>query len=281
MKNLAVAAAAALFSLGAVAQGLPQCLNPDVLNALVYNGRIESKATVTRTLPATLVGFRAPSGFSLIGTAVRDSGRATLVAFKTALSSEQAMSALTESLRADGWAPEAPQGPGQTFTVPGEPQYVTVCRNSERRSLVVRDVGGVRYANISLTTEQRSLACNEKDPRMGGMDLMAMQSSMPKFTFPSTTRQAGPGGGGGGSNDIYRTATRIQSPDSGASLAEHLAGQLTAQGWKRDSAWNGTVSSGSNWKRQADGKTTWGTLEIVRMASDMHDVRFTVQTKTP
>jgi hypothetical protein len=281
MKNIAVAATAALFSIAAVAQGLPQCVNPDVLNGLVYNGRIEAKATITRALPASLARFRAPSGFSLIGTAVRDSGRSTQVAFKTSLSGDQAMSALIETLRADGWAPEAPQGPGQTFTVPGEPQYVTVCRNSERRTLIVRDVGGTRYANLGLTAEQRSLACNQKDPRMGGMDMMSMQSAMPRFTFPSTARQAGPGGGGSGSNDIFRTSTRIQSPDSGASLAEHLAGQLTSQGWKRDSAWNGTASSGSNWKRQADGKTTWGTLEIVRMASDMHDVRFTVQTKTP
>lgn len=281
MKNLAIAATASFFSMGALAQGLPQCLNPDVLNGLIFNGRIESKATITRTLPASLAGFRAPTGMTLIGTAVRDSGRSTSVGFKTSLPSDQAVAALTATLRTDGWAPEAEQGPGQTFTVPGEPVHVTVCRNAERRNIMVRDVGGVRYANIMLSAEQRTLACNEKDPRAMGFDMMAMQSAMPKFTFPPTARQSGPGGGGGGSNDIWSTSTRIQSPDSGASLAEHLAGQLTSQGWKRDSAWSGTASSGSNWKRQLDGKPSWGTLEIVRMGGDLHEVRFTSQTKMP
>lgn len=281
MKRIIIAAVAALSSFGAVAQGLPQCANPEVLNALVYNGRIESRATVTRTLPAGLAGYRAPSGFSLIGTAVRDSGRSTLVAFKTELASERAMTALTESVRADGWLPEAPQGGGQTFTVPGDPLHVTVCRNSERRSLSVRDMGTFRYASVGMSREQRSLACNEKDPRMGAFDVRAMQSLMPNFTFPATARQSGPGGGGGGSNDIWKSATRIQSPDSGAFLSDHLASQLDAQGWRRDSAWNGRVSSGSNWKRQADGKAMWGTLEVVRTGADQHEVRFTLQTRTP
>lgn len=284
MRKLAIAVPAAIFSLTAVGQDLLQCVDPDVANGLLFNGRAETALTVTGALPEDMSGYRAPAGFELVGTAVRGAGTTTTVAFKTALSSEDAYAALLASLEPDGWAVEANERIPQTFNVASQPVSGTVCRNTERLSLRVQDADGVRYATVSAYPDQPARACNAEDPRLasGGRAMFDnLRSRMPTLDFPANARAVdGFGGGMGGSGQTVSTSSRIQSPDSAASLSALLAGQLTAQGWSRDAAWTGSLSSGSTWTQQGDdAEPYWGTLEIVSIGGGTYHVGFMLMTR--
>ncbi len=281
MKKSASAAALMLFALAASSQELLQCANPDVLNGLVFRGRSDAKMTVTRAMPKEMPGMRAPAGFELIGTGVRPAGDWS-TAFKTALAADKAMAALTDALATDGWSIEARQSPPETFNVSGQPQASIVCRNGERRSLSVQDMGTTRYARMQAVTDQRARACNTEDPRLRGTDMFTNAArDMPRLDFPatshSTSMDATPGGGG---PDSYSTASRIQSPDSAAGLAAHFAAQLAKQGWRQDGAWSGARSAGSTWTRIAsDGQPAWGMLEILGISRGVYEAGFTLTRK--
>jgi hypothetical protein len=233
-------------------------------------------------LPDVLTNLRAPADFELIGTAVRGDSGLTTVAFRTDLAGDEAFAAMLGSLETDGWTLEADQSSSQTFNVTGQPVNGTVCRDSERMSLIVQNVDDIRYASINSYVDQRALECGVEDPRLAlrgpGM-FEAMRTAMPRLEFPASTRPAdgrgGLGGGMSGSGDTVSTSSRIESPDSAAILAEHLAGQLSAQGWRRDAAWSGSLSAGSTWTRNGnDGRPSWGTLEIVSFGDDIYEVGF-------
>jgi hypothetical protein len=281
MKQLSILLVAGCFTLTAFGQDMLQCVNPDVVNSLVFGGRAESRMSLSATLPDSMSDYRAPAGFELIGTGVRGEGVTTIVAFKTELASEHAFAALVDSVEAEGWELEEEQSSLQTFNVSSQPVRGMVCRDAKRRMLSVQDVAGMRYATLSTNQDQRSYACHAEDPRMamGGPAMFgAMRSLMPKLDFPETTRpadgQGGFGGGMSGSGDTISTSSRIVSPDTAASLAEHLALQMTAQGWRRDAAWNGSLTSGSTWMLQGEDGPSWGTLEIVGFGDDVYEVGF-------
>ncbi len=58
---------AGLVALAASAQEQRQCVNPDIVNGLVFRGRSDLKVTLVRGLPAYMTGIRAPAGFNPIG----------------------------------------------------------------------------------------------------------------------------------------------------------------------------------------------------------------------
>lgn len=283
MRKPAVVAISAAFSLPVLGQDLLQCVDPDVANGLISGSRSETRLTVTRTLPEALSAYRAPDGFELIGSAVRGDALLTTTAFKTELDTAEAFAALLGSFEEDGWVVEPDQAPQQTFNVTSQPLTGVVCRDRKRRALSVRETDGVRYASILLPAEMPSWECNAEDRRLGGMEsFTALRAQMPKLDFPPTARPASgaPGiGGYSGSGQTVSTSSRISSPDTAASLAEHLAPQMTAQGWSVDASWSGSVSAGSTWTRRgADDTPYWGTLEVFSIGDDTYDVAFMIMT---
>src|SRR5690606_29507188 len=124
--------------------------NRDVLNGLIFQARAEAHATITRTLPAELSRLDVPDQFELIGTAARGDGGG-VTAFKTSEPAARAFDLLLTALATDGWEVEMPQGVmmQQTFNAPTQIQGSTICRNGERRAVLVRDVEDVRLASIN------------------------------------------------------------------------------------------------------------------------------------
>lgn len=277
MHKPAIALVIAFFAAAATAQQPLQCLNPDVLNGLVFLGRSELKVEVTRSLPPAMSGLRAPDAFSLIGTGVRDSGRITNVAYKTALTIDKAYTDIVAALGSAGWAVEASAAAGTTFNVAGAPRTTSVCRNGDRRAVMVAEVAGVRYVNIiGYAQGEQPRDCNAPDPGPGNLAFMTARNAVPRFRFPAGTAIAQGGGGGGGGSDVFTSATRIISSESATALAELLASQLQGQGWRPDSVWSGAGSAGSTWRKLDEGRLTWGTLEIVRVSERTYDVDFTL-----
>lgn len=270
MRKLATAAAAAVCTLASFAQQPLQCPHPDILNGLVLLGRSDIKMTVTRGSTGFLGNFRAPAGFMLIGTGVRDSS--TTVAYKTSQSSDKAFAALVAALGAEGWAAEAQPGTGATFNVAGAPKEGILCLNGERRAILATEVEGISYVTVNSYPSRGARECNTPDPAMN----LSFGMGAPRFQFPAGTSLAQGFGGGGGSNQSYSTSSRIISPETPARLVEHLASQIEAQGWQPDSGWSGAGSAGSTWSKTVNGQSTSGLLDIVRVSADTHDVSFTL-----
>jgi hypothetical protein len=266
----AVFIAVSIFSMAASAQEVLQCTNPDILNGLVFLGRSEMKMTVTLGSSGFMASFRAPEGFRLIGSAVREEGSSSVVAYKTALPGDKAYSALLAAFEAEGWAIEGVRGSGAMFNVAGGHSEGTICRNGERRALLATEAGGQAYVSINAgRTDARN--CNAPD-------LISMRpgNGMPRFQFPAGTSLAQGGGGGGGSNRNYTTTSRIISTEAAAQLVQHLAPQIETQGWSRDSGWAGVGSAGSTWRKTIEGESAIGVLEIIRVSEGTYEVNFTI-----
>jgi hypothetical protein len=273
MCKLAAAIGATAFALAVPAQQPLQCVNPQLLNGLVFLGRSELKINVTPGQPAFMKDVKVPAGLVLIGSGVRQGGMTT-VAYKTSLTSEKAFAGVVAGLEAEGWMVEARPGQAATFNVAGSPREGTLCRDGRRRDVTVAEVGGVRYVNVAAFGESRRRGCNE-DPFASPAFLMG-PGATPRFQFPEGTSLARGAGAGGGSDRMYSTSSRIISADTPARLVEYLASQLEGQGWQADSTWSATSSAGSTWRKTHEGEPATGALEIVRVSEGTYDVDFTL-----
>jgi hypothetical protein len=286
MKKLILVLSGALVSLTAVGQDLLQCVNPDVVNSLLFHGRADLHQTVTRGLPADLADVAVPGGFELIGGAVRDEMGIATVAFKTHLDSDEAFAALLASSEAKGWELEDDTQPfmARVFNLSSGPTTGTICLNGERRSLRVRDVAGNRYATVATQASDRPRDCNAPDPRLAMRPPMPglATGELPSLYLPESVREPNGnplGGGSGMSGANFSTSVQVASPESGARIADHLAGQMVEQGWLEDGRWTGALSAGSSWTRQAeDGVSLAGTIEIVDLGDDQFHVSFRMRT---
>ena len=278
MKKLAIATVGALFSLTAMGQDLLQCLHPDVANGLLFGGNPAQQVVVTSELPQSLSGFRAPTGFTLIGTAERVQTETTTVAYMTNLERGDALGALVSAFGADGWELEEEILPvAPVFTLSSAPTRGTICRDGERLALSIRDNDGTRFANLDSVGSDRPRGCHEEDPRMSMRPSMmgGIQEYFPSLTFPESTQAADGGslgGGFSGAGDSTRTSARIESPDSAQSLSSHLGAQMLEQGWRQDASWSGNLSAGASWMKLEDDTTVWGTLDIIGVDDDTYEV---------
>jgi hypothetical protein len=287
MRKFILAFASLAIGPAAMAQQALQCANPDVLNSLAFNARSDARVVVTRAMPASDAGFRAPADFTLIGSGVRGNNVSTVVAYRTSLDAARAYDSLLAFMSSEGWRREIQQGAQPQVTIPQEPILAaSLCREGERRNLLVQEIEGVRYATISGAETLPPRACNAPRPEqafsgnpMGAFN--AAMALMPQFTFPDTARMSG-GAGPGTTNNNARgasTTVRIESPDPAATLAGNLAAQLARQGWSKDAEWNGAVSTGSTWTRKAeDGKPFTGMLQFISVGKGLYEVGFTVSS---
>nr|PZN63409.1 MAG: hypothetical protein DIU62_11125 [Pseudomonadota bacterium] len=262
------------------AEDLLRHADPDVLNGLIFGGRAAQRARVTDTIPADLADVQVPKGFVLIGTAERGDGMVT-TAFATGIELEPAFDALLQALLAAGWQTEMQPAQAPTFTVAtdGRSEAVQlVCRDSRRRIVTAREFEGVRHVSTATIPGQAARPCHARDsaPGFGSLaQLQALQSQMPRITFPDGVKITGPGGGGGGGDAIHQSV-RVSSPEETlTSLLLDLSRQLTAQGWRRDATWNGQIAAGAVWTRTSrDGVALMVLLEIIDAGDSQFDVRF-------
>lgn len=284
MRKFIIAAGLMAVTVVASAQEALQCVNPDVLNSLLFNARAEAKLEVRRTMPDIIAGFRAPAGFQLIGSGVRGQGQATSVAYKTTLQDQAALDSLVGFLSQEGWRRENTQQslpPGVIIAGP-QPTAEMLCRNGERRNVRVQDIGGMRYATITGFRTSPPRACDAPQPQQDFLDPMASinarRANLPRLSFPDTARMSTTSAPNGINEQRTASSTvRIESPDSPASLVRLLSRQLVEQGWRSDAQWSGRISSGSTWtRRNADGQAMWGTLEILGVGAGTYDVGFTL-----
>lgn len=273
MRRFIIAATVAATSIAAGAQSPMQCANPDIINGVLFAGHAEEKIEVAPGLPALMSGFRAPSGLSLIGTGVRGAGAMTNVAYKSALSTDKTFAAIVAALGADGWETEFTDDPGSTFNISGGRKSGVLCKDDERRTVVVWGVAGVSYANIVMVPQVDRRKCNDTGRGTGPFGLRV---DLPRLQFPAGTILPRGPGGGGGSDRYYDSTTRVISTQTAAQLLELLGGQMQRQGWRPDADWSGAGSVGSTWRNTVGDQLAWSTLEITGVGKDTYDVGLSV-----
>lgn len=288
MRKLITAFLSATFAVAGSAQGVLQCVNPDVVNGLVFNGRPEARFSIRPTIPDNLEGFEAPRTFVLIGTANYEQNPSNVfVGYRVDAPAIPAFQAWVSFLGERGWKRETQPMPQQQPMAAGQAAVgrlaTRLCRDGERRNLLVQVVDSTFYATASVIETFPPRPCGvpeilqQPNTDFTG-SINAVRAMMPQFTYPTTARMSGgPGPGGNvGSNTVWDSA-RIESPDSAASLLEKLGRQLATQGWSSDADWKGKRSAGSTWTRKGgDGKSYWGTLEILDLEKNLHEIGFTV-----
>ncbi|HTP38101.1 MAG TPA: hypothetical protein VMI92_00860 [Steroidobacteraceae bacterium] len=275
MRKLAMTAIASCVALAAAAEQPLQCVNPDIINGVLFFGRSEGKIDVTRGLPPFMSGLRTPADFSVIGSGVRDNGMTTIVAYKTSLDSDNAYAAIVAALGTEGWEVEPQPGSTEAFRLANGPRDGILCRNAERRGVRVWEAAGVRYVNIETYPQAHPHDCNTPDPAMTRA-FFGPNSAVPRFQFPAGTSLAQGAGGGGGSSEVYSTSSRVISTETPARLVGFLAGELQDQGWRQDADWSGNGNAGSTWRKTIDGQLTWGALKITRVSEGTYAVDFTL-----
>lgn len=274
MRKTVVALATAALAVAVAAQQPGLCLDPQLINGLVFLGRPDQKAVVAPGQASFMKDVRMPAQLLLIGSAERDNGLAT-VAYRTSLSPDKAHAAAADALAAAGWLPE-PRTAAATFSVAGAaPRNEVFCHDGETRQLLVRDINGARYVNIVHFAQAGSRQCGA-DPAMESMSMMAIRNLLPGIRFPEDASPAFPLGAGGGSNSLFTTTSRIISSRTPGSLLDYIAGQLQDQGWQPDASWTSGSSAGSTWHRTHDGEPVSGTLEIMRAGDGTLEMEFTV-----
>lgn len=265
-----------------VAQDLLSCVDPDVKQALVFQG-FDGDTVVSRELPKAFADFRAPEIFEFIGSSV--SSLQTTVAYKTSLAAETALNDSVESLVDSGWQ-EFPNVMPQTggFRNSSQPSYSNLCREDQMSSVIARRVGESTFVNMSTTSNQGNFSCSTmmSSPAMGGRD-RGLSEHMPTLSLPEGT--SNPRGAlfalgmGGASSDsrTARTSIAVSTQMSAQELVDDFGQQLGEQKWRMDAQWSGRLSTGSTWSTQPNDTTSlFGALDIVRIAESSYQAYFRI-----
>lgn len=277
MRRVACFMMIALSGVAAFGQGLLDCVEPDVLRALLSPRLGEPPPVITAAVPPELSGLKMPGGFTWIGSAERVTGRLdattnatlTTAAWRSNLAPEAARAAAAAALVAAGWEVRAPFGPGiQVFSSPAMAMSgQTACRDGKPVNVNASAMDGVTYALIIIQrgNNNRS-ACNESVPPFF-TSATGLQRYLPRLELPANPVTGLParwrsGGLGSSAGSVHANAD-FSVDDTAGNVAQHFARQMAEQGWTRDAAWSGAVTAGSSWSKRPDaGTRIQGTLQV-------------------
>jgi hypothetical protein len=276
MRRVAFIMMITLSGVTAFGQGLLDCIEPDVLRALLLQGQGERPPVITGAVPAELAALKMPGQFTWIGSAERITGRVDAstnasqvsAAWRSTLAPAAARAAVASALTASGW--EVQQRPGlgmNVFTSDSMPDTQTACRESRPVNVASNVMDGVTYTLVTIqrgsNTEMTcTLLSRFSAAPNSGFEPYLPQLAMPVDPATGATVRLGSGSmstGPGAPAVTVRAEFTVK--DSAGNVARHFAKQMTEQGWSSDANWSGAATAGSSWsKRVADGSLIQGTL---------------------
>ncbi len=276
MRKLAISALGALLGCGAYGQDLLECVNPDVVAALLGDFRSTVSPVVSTELPEQLAGYEAPAAFEWIGS--MQTGSETIAAFRTDLAPADAEQQFLTALRQAGfdtWKSEDSYG----FVLTGPPLYTSICRDGRRGGLYVRERAGVRFVATNFSTSATPQSCAEAMAPPDRSMSRAGFSYLPLLELPPSvliSRRPGamPTEMNSGSNNTFAARVEVEGLGSVANLVGLLDQQITRQGWVAEASWSGEHSSGSAWTRTVDGVRLAGRLTVERIDGEHYQLEF-------
>jgi hypothetical protein len=280
MRRVALFAMAALSGLTAFGQGLLDCVEPDVLRALLPQGQGQGMPVITGEVPQELAALRMPGSFSWIGSAERIVGRVNATtnasqvsaAWRSSLAPEAARVAAAAALTSSGWQVQPPRGIS-VFTSAASPFFQAACRDRKAINFNTSAMEGATYVLVTLRRGDTSgdAMCNQ--PASPAFSTgTGLDAHLPRLDLPvdpatgvaALLRTAGYGSNGNSGRVDAHAEFTIR--DSAGNIARHLARQMAEQGWISDAEWSGTASAGSSWsKALGDGVRVHGSLSVTAL----------------
>lgn len=272
----------------------PDCIDPDVLYGLLLPGLQGQSFRVASVVPPELAGFKPPRQLTWLGATERGAGGTMQVSavYRSSLAPEAARIAAAAALAADGWELQSSYRPlgNSVFVsarIPGLAD--TYCREGKPVGLLSSALDGVTYVVLSVSRVGNSAGLiSPCDPSSQPVarPVSALDPYMPALALPSDPATGQPvamrsGGGGSNSDTKRRTSVSFALNASLASVAQHFASQMAAQGWAADASWSGTGTAGSTWTRRMDDDShLQGNLSVSAFDTDRFTVVFhVVRTK--
>lgn len=285
MRKVAFLTVGALVGASAFAQSPLECVDPDVIRALVFPGAAGQSVVVSSGVPDELSMVIPPSQFSLIGSTERDLGingssiRTVAAVYRTSLSPDSARAAALDALAAAGWEVQPPQtmsmGGGVFVSASQMPVSQAACRDDMPITVSANALDGKTYVTYGVSSGANSTAC---DPRANPLysSRSPFDEHMPRLELPSDPETGSPAqmrGSGGGSNGSGRSVrVEFRVAESVRNVASFFDRQMAEQGWMPDATWSGTTTAGSSWSKPSATGTLLGSLRVTAVA----DGQFTV-----
>jgi hypothetical protein len=276
MRRAAFFTVATLFGVTALGQGLLDCVEPDVLRALLLQAQGERAPVITGAVPPELAALRMPREFTWIGSAERTVGRAdattnisqVTAAYRSSLAPDAARTATITALTASGWEVRPAMGMGTSvFTSSAAPVTQPACREGKPVNVTVNAMNGVTYVLFAVQRGNNNSICNQPVRPEMMMAGSAIARHMPRLDMPAdpatgaAARMQSLGSSGMGDSAI-NVRLEFSVKDSAGNLARQFATQMAQQGWASDANWTGATTAGSSWSKRADGAVIQSTLMV-------------------
>jgi hypothetical protein len=275
MRRFILLGTAMVSGAAAFGQGLLDCVDPDVLRALMLQSQAERAPIITEAVPPEIALLKMPAGFAWIGSAERITGRVdastntsqVTASWRSNLAPDAARAATATALTASGWAIRSTPGIGMSVFGSMDAQVSqTACRDGRPVNMNVAAMDGVTYV---LFTIQRGSAgntiCNQPD-RPSPVATTGLEQYLPRLNMPVdpatgvSVRYLGGSGSTSAGNVTIRTEFSMK--DSVGNIARHFARQMSEQGWSSDANWSGASTAGSSWLRRDAGGIIQSTLMV-------------------
>jgi hypothetical protein len=274
MRRVACFTMATLATVAAFGQGLLDCLEPDVLRALLLENQGQRAPVITGAVPPEISALRMPGTYTWIGSAERITGRVDAMtnasqvtsAWRSSLAPEVARARAAAALAASGWEVLPPLG----MSVFSMPVAQTACRDGKPVDLNVSAMDGVTYVLLTLQRgNNTNPVCNQaaRPPMTIGAGL---EPHLPRLAIPvdpSTGVAARMQRSDTGFSDGAVNAGAVFTVrDSADNIARHFAKQMAEQGWSSDANWSGASTAGSSWSKRPDsGSLVQSTLSVTAL----------------
>jgi len=294
MRRLTMLSIATLSGAVAFSQSPLDCIDPDVLRALLVDAPGYQTLNVSTAAAPELAAFKVPRQLTLVGTAERGRGAGTqgtsnmpssvAAVYRTGIAPDAARTAAREALTAGGWKLHSDERMYDTnvFTSGSSPTSgETYCREGKPAGLNASALDGVTYVVLTVTRNADAAGYNTCNQPPRPMRAVAgLDQYMPKLELPPDPATRQPvslrsGGGGSSSETSRRASAGFTLKDSVANVARHFAKQMAGQGWREEASWSGLGTAGSTWTRQADaGSTLQGSVVVTAFDGDRFTVLF-------
>lgn len=278
MRRVAFIALGTLCGAAAFGQGLLDCIEPDVLRALLLQEFGERPLVFAATVPPELSMVRMPAQFTFIGSRelgpAQPDATATQVtaAWRSSLPQDATRTATVNALAASGWHVEQTSAGARVFTSASVPDAQTACREGRRLTFILGRMEGATYVLITPSRAGNLVAsCGQASalPRIN----TGVEPYLPHLELPAdpATGEAArmQGGGQGSSSGTVNARAEFISKVSAGNAAGHFAKQLAGQGWTNDAAWSGATTAGSSWSRREAGGLIHGMLSVFALSDNV------------
>ncbi|MEO8315792.1 MAG: hypothetical protein ABI645_13490 [Pseudomonadota bacterium] len=276
MRRVAFITMAMLSGAAAFGQGLLDCIDPDVLRALLLQGQGERPQTFTAVVPTEIAALRMPAGFVWIGSSERITGRAdantntsqVTAAWRSSLSPDAARAATASALTASGWEVRPMPGIGMSvFNSAAAPPSQSACRDGKAVNMNAAAMDGVTYVTFGIQRGAINNSICSSPFRAAPALNPGFERYMPRLAMPVDPATGAParmqGGGSSARAGSASSRTEFSAKDSAGNIARHFAKQIAEQGWASDASWSGAATAGSSWSRKGDaGAVIQGTLSV-------------------